>query len=252
MRHRRSPGVPNVALLAAARYIALDPTWAQIRDDFFYGATGTGIGWQNRVGASGALQKEPGDTNHPGVMQLTTGTNTAGYCQLDKGADPTAGTGDTPLVAMNGESFTCDAIVRLPTLPTSGEDYIARVGLGNTIDGTEPTDGFYFQSLRGGSSTDWIAKTANNGTRTVDTASAATAITAGAWARLIIDYDPGSTTCRFYVGFGGVAPVEVFSSNTNITADPLGGFFSITKSAGGSARLLDVDYVNFAVTGLTR
>jgi hypothetical protein len=201
--------------------------WAVTRDDFIPGVAGD-LTWNLSASGTGATAAQiTSDTlqavDHPGVVELTTGTTTTGRSAQWLGI---------ACMKLGVNRIIYNAVVRLPTLSTVGEEYTVRLGLkdGNTADSI---DGCYFEYHDVGSTANWFAKTANDSTRT----NTDTTIVAGTvWVALRIEAN--TTNARFFINNTLRATLT-----TNLPADGFGIVHGIFKAAGTTARTLEVDAV---------
>lgn len=170
-----------------------------------------------------------------GLLQTSTGTATSGYGYV--------GTGSSTLSLGGGIwEFEVD-VERLSALCDGTNSYALLVGFFDT-QSADQTDGVYFLydsigvSTGSASSDRWQCVTASNSTRTL-TETSTDVSTSG--AKLHIGIDADGTHAYFYIDESLVA--------THITNIPTGagremGFgWMLIKSAGTSARTMNVDYL---------
>ena len=176
-----------------------------------------------------------GATGHPGIVQLSTGTTSAagaaGFGANDTGASFLLGGGDY---------YKHEALIRIPTLPTSGQNAVIRSGLYDGSSSGDGTDGCFFRYTNGTNSNRWQAICENNGTQSVCNSTSTPA--ANTWYRLTVEVDSTGSAADFYVNGTNICTVnsQIPTSagrnvSTNVTA---------IKSVGtGTAVTMDVDYV---------
>lgn len=167
---------------------------------------------------------------HPGVVYLSTGTDTTGRACLI--------TLDDCIILGDGQ-YQIEWLIRIEDLSTVAEEYILRVGFGDSTGAADWGYGVYFEYDRA-TSVNWLIKTADNSTRTSTTTS--TAVAEDAWIRLTININAAATLCTYYVN-----GVSVGTINTNIPdggtgADGIGPDIGIVKSAGSTSRTIYADY----------
>lgn len=159
--------------------------------------------------------------NYNGITQLSTGTTA---------------TGRTFLTSLNQfipswGTFTSEFSAFLTDIPVA-QNYTVYLGFGNTTT-AEPTSGLYFTITNG---TNWIARTANGGTRTSTTTSVA--FTLNRWWRFRIQYT--SPNALYYINDTLVAIIS-----TNIPTTRIGPTIGIIKSIGTTAFPLTCDYFSY-------
>lgn len=170
------------------------------------------------------------DSTHFGVVELNTGTTTAGAAGMGRFA-----TGVLTTTLGSGQIFTQEWLVRIPTVSDGTNTFTFRCGWKTGIAST-PTDGVYFEySSDAPSSGNWIGRTTASSTSTTASGGSTIALSAGAWTRLTITWD--GTTMTFLVG-----GVSIGTSTTNIPTVALAESIDVIKSAGTLARTALVDY----------
>jgi len=210
---------------------AFDPrrgTW--FFEEWDSGSSGGRGTWSSTASGTGAgAAIAVGEANHPGILSLTTGTDTTGSAARSQTAT---------YYLLGGGQFTYETVVQLPTLSTVSEEYIVRVGLGDISTGSDFTDGVYFEYNRLADGDFWSIKTSSNSSRT-KTVTAQSAI-AGAWVRLKAVINAAASSVTFYAD-----DVSLGTITTNIPSGAgrqLGIVMCITKSAGTTARTFLCDY----------
>lgn len=213
------------------------PLWLNPRSGFiehedWISATFAGnLNWGRAiVGAGTNAITNDAFLGHPGVLYLSTGTDTTGRACLI--------TLDDCIILGDGQ-YQIEWLIRIEDLATVAEDYVLRVGFGDSTGAADWGYGVYFEYNRA-TSVNWLIKTADNSVRTSTTTS--TAVTEDAWIRLTININAAATLCTYYVD-----GVSVGTINTNIPdggtgADGIGPDIGIVKSAGGTSRTIYADY----------
>lgn len=201
------------------------------------GGVGT-HGWGLITNGTGALTN-PSTANSLGLWgcyQMSTGTDADGRCCLRLGGT----------VLVTGQPILqCDWYIQpLFAQAASTEESVLRVGAADGTGAAEPTDGFYFEFTS--ASANWVAVTADGGTRTkTDTGVAYNQFLP---VRLTVECD-GAGAARFLIDDVPVAgPI---STNLPDSGDDYGPLISITKTTGSTAHTLLVDYCYF-FAGATR
>lgn len=132
------------------------------------------------------------------------------------------------------------ARISVGNLATVAQDFITVTGIGNTMT-DEPTSGVYFMYNRSISS-NWLACTANGGTRTrIDTGIPVTT----SWFKLSYEINAAGTSVTFYVGNTSVATIT-----TNIPTSHLGFIPVLGRKTNGTTNIFlwRIDYWQFLFT----
>ena len=200
-------------------------------DDFFTTNAATPfsqLGWSvtNTNGAPSVSSQAAVDNGHPGIANLSTGTNANGDCSLNL---------QTNAMLLGGGVVNMESLVYFPVLSVAGQDYFVRIGLG---DGTTPTvnNGVYLQYRRTVAGNFWEYGTTNGGTPTLNTSSVAVAATT--WYKISLVINATASSVSFAVN-----GTSLGSITTNIpTTNPCGPMIQIAKDSGATARSMYVDY----------
>lgn len=186
-------------------------------DDFISDANaGVIIGQTWTIATNGGVvSSQGGDVNngHPGVALLNANSN---------GDNPTIYMSATGMIVGNGLTIVQWLINTPAALPTAGENYVSRIGLGDNIGGTTAdfVDGVYFELPVSGTTT-WQCKTSQSSTRT--TVNSGVTVVANTW--YLLEMRITTTSVQYYINGNLVATI-----NTNI---PTGG----TQYFGPIARI---------------
>lgn len=214
---------------------AFDPaTTFEIYDDWVSSSTSSSHGWADASTGTNAFTGigDPGtyvDGNHPGIMQLYTGTTTTGAAILQLGNIG---------MILGGGVMQYQALVNIHTVSDGTNRYTLYIGAGDSYNSTEHTNGVYFVYSDNLNSGNWIGKTASNGSRT--TVNTSIPVTAG-WHTLKYVVNAAGTSVEFFVD-----GVSGGTSSTNIPAASARWhsiIFKSLKSLGTTARYTLVDYV---------
>lgn len=232
--------------------------WSIINQDFFQRSSSAGATVVNNFNISatgtsaGALWTSNafvGDANHPGMVELTTGTTTTGGATLGSGTATSSTAGGGWLLS-GGEIL--DWLIYVPTASGGTNTFRVYAGFCDTIGNSTCTNGALI-SWDNNTDTHWAITTIKAGTSTgtLNLASTTTA-TAAAWHHLKITVDSGATAIHFFVD-GSELNNSPLSSNlpTTISTVPV---IKIVASAGcASVALCTVD-VNtiYAIKPVTR
>lgn len=186
-------------------------------------------------GTGAAKATTAGTANHPGVVNLSTGTTSTGVTHI--GTDTNAiliGTGDVIV----------EFAISLALLSTVGEEFIVRAGLFDANSGANPVNGCYLEYDRL-NSLKWRYCTAAASSRT-QTAATTADIAATTWYKLRVHVNTDRTSVAYYVN-----DVLLGRQTATIPSAAMGAGIHIIKSAGTTARTLDVDYALLAMSFAT-
>jgi hypothetical protein len=190
--------------------------WIVGNNLWFFGTNGGSI---SGVAAAGAL----------GVVQLSSTTGHAVVYQ------------DATAVVLGSNQTEIRMRVRLPTLPTTAQDFYVNLGLGDTISSGENVDGVYFYC--DSTSPYWKIRTRSNSIETSVTTTAT--ISANTWYTLQMIINATGSLVTFKVGTSTASLVEVGTISTNIPVGEsrsTGPILKINKINGNNAKLVQCDY----------
>jgi hypothetical protein len=188
------------------------------------------------AGAAASAGTAP-DVTAIGVVELSTGTTSTGYCGLRSA---------NTALALGAGTWTWEARIHIPTLSTSGERYSMLAGWHDNIGGIA-TDAVLI-NYDEATTTNWRWLARSNGSLTVTTSSLA--VTTG-WHLLRIDVT--ATGAVTYTVDGSVL-VAGHTTNVPTAAGRETAIVPalITKSAGTTARTIQVDYCQVTCRMATR
>jgi hypothetical protein len=194
----------------------------------FLNSTNSGGNFTTGVSGTGAvLSAIAAEPNHPGIVSVSTGTTATGR----------AGFGSNALcLRLGGGSLIYEALINIPTLSTSAERYIIRVGLMDTFT-ADAVDGVYFEYDEA-TSANWKICAANNSTRTKTITSVA--VTSG-WTKLYLELNAAGTNATYYANGTSLGSVTTNIPTASGRETSIGAW--IIKSAGTTARTFWVDYI---------
>jgi len=210
-----------------------------IHDDFtsqYDGAAGVlmPLGWA--VVLNGGLVTAPVATNvtatHRGIIEINAN---------DNGDDPLIHLGTDDMLIGDG-LIKIQWLVRSPNaLPTAGENWIARIGLGDDISSTSNdfVDGCYFEFGPNGTTT-ITTKTASNSTRTSNSSGVTLAV--DTW--YLLEMDITSTSVEFRIN-GNLVQTHVANIPTG-AGRFCGPIAKLSKTAGGGDRILSIDAFRYS------
>jgi hypothetical protein len=179
--------------------------------------------------------------NAIGVVELTTGANSAGRCRIHKGADQ--------ILFGTGTELELSYRVCIPTLSTGTERFTVYAGYNDNSGAGNMTDGAFFSYIDNVNGGRWSTVTANNSSRT--TKDSGVAPSAGVYQILTIRVDSTGNNVYFYID-GVLVQTHTSSEDIPISAGRQCGLgLKIEKSVGSAARTVAVDYVIFKKTRTT-
>lgn len=224
---------------------AFDPTTTVALFDDFVARPVAGeqdpiYGWTLANGGTGSsVAQVVADASHFGVIQFSTGTTTTGFAAYGNSTYVVFGEN-----LLGGGVITYQCLINIPTLSDATNEYDIIAGM---IDGTSTVhiDGVYFKYDRN-TSANWLRGSMNNSTATES--DSGTAVATG-WTTLKIVVNAGATSVEYFVN-----GTSVGSNTTNIPSTAgreVGILWSIEKSAGTTARTMQLDYVKIDKTFTT-
>lgn len=200
------------------------------RDDFVGGTAASGYlgdnGWTLTVSGTGAAGTSvAGEASHPGIYRVTPGTTTTGYAGIY------TVTVQTKVVPAAGTAFEIG--IKIGTLSTAGDEYVLRIGLGDSINASAHTVGVWFEYDRLNYGANWQRCTVDGGA--ITRADTGIAVATG-WVRLRCEIASGAA--EFFI--------NDVSGGTNKSAVPNASNCSpnylVNKTAGTTALYFYIDY----------
>lgn len=185
------------------------------------------IGWQGG-GTGGTSVTANSEAGTPGIHQVGTSTGATNTRYMHRGL--------TGFLAGGGRAI-CEWRVRIPTLSNGTETFTLKIGLHDSVS-SAPVDGLWFEYTDSVNSGQWQVKGSSNSTATTTNTTSAPA--ANTWYRLKIDINAAGTSAEFYVD--GVSVGTVASNIPTGSGRVFGPNAGISKSAGTTARTLDLDF----------
>lgn len=225
------PPKPRFDQLDISSYVG-GPEGFQLFDDFIGSTTPMLLGWSQGVlgaGAAVAVDTTLVAPGTPGVISLSTGTTTTGRSVQFLG---------TRAIALPGlpGSFQCEWRVRLPVLPTAGDQFFANVGMQDTPNtSTEGVDAVSFRLPTSVVSPNWVAYVRKAGVEASVNTGVPVAI--NAWTKLRMQTTT-TGSLQFLINNTVVATIAAASLPVAAMAPAM----KIVKSAGANARTLFADY----------
>lgn len=181
-------------------------------------------------GTAAAITSVTGEANHPGVVQLSTGTTTTGRAAVMT-------TQALASVQLGGGKARSGAVLKLPNLSDGTNTYTARVAGFGDATSTESNDGIYFRytdSVNGG---EWQGVTIAAGSEsTLDTNVAADT----SWHTFEIEVNAAATSVEFFIDGTSVGTLTTTIPTGSSRETGLLAAY-IHKSAGTTARTIHLD-----------
>lgn len=207
---------------------------ALLRDDFSSGGLATlqigEIGWALVLTSTGSVIARDGETDHPGIIRLSTGATSGSTAQIGVRG---AGTG----IFVPAAFFDLTLFARLNTNDASTT---IRFGLATTWNSNPDVRGIYMEKLAADTSWFGVCRDASTQTRTAALIACNTSFHKFRIRRV-------SAT---QIGFTIDAGTEVLL-NTNVPTAALQPFFQIVNTAAAD-KTADIDYMQLIVPGLAR
>jgi hypothetical protein len=197
-----------------------------LQDDFI---TGNGSGSWGDLGwiSAGTVSLQNGETNRPGIIRLDTGAVAATQSRISYSNSAAIDPANTHTVLWAARVNTNDA------------NTLVRIGSGNSVAGTPPTNGIYFEKLD--ADTNWFCVTRSGGaqTRTDSTVAVDTNFNAFTYTR--------NSSGVFFL----INNTQVCSQTTNIPTTFIAPYLFIINSAAAS-KTVDADYFENIIYNLVR
>lgn len=177
--------------------------------------------------ASGTIAQVASIANHPGIYRITSSAS------LNSGRD----------IALSGSIFlagleVCDSIINL----VATTNLLAYTGFSDAVPNSAPVDGAWINI----SGTTLTGKTSNNSSTSTTVSSYA--VSAGTWYRTKVALNSNATLVTFtvYDASGNVLWTDSLATNIPTTAARLTQCrLAAINTAGGSANMVDVDFLSF-------
>lgn len=210
-----------------------DPTKEfYLYDSWVSGSVASSHGWVSNPSGTGSAVTLGDPTNiedgsHQGILRLITGTTTSGRAVTQM---------DVSSIILGGGILTCAMNLYIQNLSDGTETYTIYVGLGNTTNGTEFTNGVYWLYSSGVNSGNWVGKTATSSSRTsLNTSVAAVA----SWQRLKFVVNAAASSVEYFIN---EASQTTITTNIPTTSGYITPILKIVKSAGTTSREINPDY----------
>jgi hypothetical protein len=220
-------------VLSASGSAGFDPRYEVVWFDDLTEFT-TGTTWTGTIGVSGTLPTYVGVANHPGVLELDTGTNSSGQSALWLQNPANSTTVSPRWVIDSSNSMDVRWLIYVPTLPTVAQNFSMAAGLSASSDLNNRIQGGLTHD---GSNVVWRLTTVSGGTPTATTCTGTPVAATWYEVRLV------ATTGNIEMFINGSS---VGSHTTNIPTTGMTPFANLQKTAGTTARQARVDYVRVA------
>ncbi|MES2367581.1 MAG: hypothetical protein V4563_17025 [Pseudomonadota bacterium] len=199
-------------------------------DDFISPNAQSMHNWSATTSNAGAVAGQTGqNSGHPGVIQLSTGTNTNG------GAATTTGS----TIILGGGAITVIWVINISAASDGTDTFSVLCGMSDAAGASlNPNNGVYFKYTSTGTTPNWNI-VCRGGSSEVSQDSGI-AISTGTFTTLRIDINAAATSVAFSIN-GVTANNSPLSSH--IPTLVIGLYNSILKSAGNTARTNQYDMV---------
>lgn len=184
------------------------------------------------VSATGISTYGASVAGHPGILSLGTGTTTTGYSVV-------YATAGLRLVAGGGQ-MRLRHCIRIPTLSDATNAFSVLLGMRDVITGTS-NNLIMAVYTHGTNSGKWQLLTRNSGTTT--TVNGTSGPAANTWTVIEIVINAGGTSVELFAD-----GISQGTSSTNIPTTALGAVAYVAKTAGTTARTVDVDLIEVKQT----
>lgn len=209
------------------------------QNDFFLN-TATNVMASNVSGASAANTQQSGESSHPGLIRMTTGTTSTGRAGYISGTNN--------MLFGSGVTWTATAGLRVNALSDATDTYIMRFGFGDsaTADGV---DGCFFRYSNGINSGKWqgVCRKAN----VESVCDTGLSITAGTWYNLKIGVSNDTSSANFVANDTSLCTVTTNIPTTTSTV--FGLVATMVKTVGtNNTKSIDLDYLEYRGDGFGR
>jgi hypothetical protein len=188
----------------------------------------TSIFSQTNSGTAASAQLLVGESGHPGILELDTGTTTGGRCMKHSET--------FDIIRITGTKFVNRFLVRIPTLSDGTDTFVVRAGFLDLATG-ESVDAVAFRYTHSENAGNWTAYCRQNSIET--TANTSVAVVAGTWVTLEVRISEDGLTTTFYIN--SVLAATITTNIPNAAGRELGYGYGIFKSAGTAVRTLHID-----------
>lgn len=215
--------------------LVLASSWAWIKEDFFAG-TGTTSGEIGECGISTVsngttTNLDSNDQNHPGIIQR----NAASAIQPVGGLALGVQGGFNPFYTLSSQIFRVTWIIKNDSAALT--NYLIRIGIGNSLTGTNPAGGAYFETSATTTPTTWTIAVRQSSSTITNT----TSVTIdNSWHRYDISND-GSNVFSYYIDNTLVGTVTA-SPQTNQPNAPE----AFIQTNASQTQTLTFDYMSIA------
>ena len=204
-----------------------------------YNATLFGGGWISFSSGAGAVatQSAAYTGDHPGVIDLKTGTTTTGYTGIG------SNTSNGIVIGIGLGEIAHELILNLNALSDATDTFNVIAGVSTQVT-SAPINGIYWTYTHGTNSGKWLLNCSKaNVHSTSDSGIAA----AAGWVRIGWVMNAAGTSVQGYIN--GVAAGSPITTNFPIVG--LGPWCIINKSAGTNTRVLGIDSFKYLVLPTT-
>ncbi len=230
----------RISALEGAPAGGFDPSVsAEMFDTFLQGTSNTGYpglfqwaAYANNAGKSYGI----GESRHPGILVLETGTNPGGEVEVALGTP--AADDLSPFIFGGGAAYIGEWLVKIPTLSDGTDTFLFAIGFSDTTNpfnyNTSAAVFVYSTDI----SPNWITDVANASGNTQITSSIP--VTTG-WTKLRIECNADGTSLVMKVN-GVVVATNTTNIATDYSTSAFGVSMAMVKSLGTNSRTALIDY----------
>jgi hypothetical protein len=183
------------------------------------------------AGISAAIN---GETGHPGINELNSGTTLTGWTYIGS-------PGDNEILLGNNDYWRAESEVRIPTLSVAAQRFIVRAGFIEQSINSDGSDGCFFKysdNVNNVPAAKWQGVCLSGGSSTV--CDSGITVNAATWYRLTVVVNAAGTSADFRIN--GTSACTVIATIPTTAGHVTGRGVSIQKTVGTTDRDLDVDY----------
>lgn len=206
-------------------------SYTEMFDDFMYDETTSARTqpWTATLSGTGtnAACNTPGVQNHPGIVVLESGTTSSSSSSLLKAG---------PIFGSDLSRF--EALVYIPTLSTSTQEYVSYTGYHNALPGVTatPTEGILIEYNRA-NSTSWRGMCVS--ASTISRTTTASVVSAATWYHIAFTVNAAGNSVQFFINGSSIGTLT-----TNIPTTGAGYVnLMLKKTVGTTERTVRYDFV---------
>jgi hypothetical protein len=202
------------------------------------------------LGGSGAsVSRIQGETNHPGIVRMSTGSTAAGITEIAMAYDTAA-----PVV-FGGPTWVFTTQTRSNTISTSAQRYTSYNGFYDSAATLAPANGCYFKYSDNVNSGKWQGTCRSSSSETTcdpvnASSTAAAAVTASTWYDLRVTVNAAANLATFTMK--NATDTYTCTVSSTIPTAALTAGLGVLKSVGTTPSTIDYDNIEVIGDGLSR